>query len=112
ESLRKHGIEVEVVPGVPSPMAASAYAGISLTDRQASSSVAYVTATESLEKDRSSHDWAKLATATQTLVIFMGMRKLGSLMELLVEHGRSKATPAAVVQWASLPKQRCIVGTV
>lgn len=112
EALKKHGIEVEVVPGVPSPMAASAYAGIALTHRQTASSVAYVTATESLEKDRSSHDWAKLATATQTLVIFMGLRKLGPLMELLVEHGRPKETPAAVVQWASLPKQRCIVGTV
>lgn len=112
EALAASGIELEVVPGVPSPLAASAYAGISLTHRSFSSSVAYVTATESMEKDRSSHDWAKLATATQTLVIFMGMRKLASLMELLVEHGRAPETPAAVVQWASLPKQRTVVGTV
>ncbi len=112
EALAEHGIEFEVVPGVPSPRAATAYAGISLSHRSFSSSIAYVTATESVEKDRSSHDWAKLATATQTLVIFMGMRKLGSLMQLLVEHGRAPETPAAVVQWASLPKQRTVVGTV
>lgn len=112
EALRENGIPFEIVPGVPSPMAAAAYTGIALTHRELASSVAYVTATESFEKDRSSHDWAKLATATQTLVIFMGMRKLGALMELLVEHGRSPETPAAVVQWASLPKQRCVVGTV
>ncbi len=42
----------------------------------------------------------------------MGMRKLETLMQLLVEHGRSPDTPAAVVQWASLPRQRTVVGTV
>ncbi|HEY8429271.1 MAG TPA: uroporphyrinogen-III C-methyltransferase [Sandaracinaceae bacterium] len=112
EALAEAGIPFEVVPGVPSPLAATAYAGISLTHRELSSSVAYVTATESAEKDRSSHDWAKLATATQTLVIFMGMRKLETLMEILMEHGRAPDTPVAVVQWASLPKQRTVVGTV
>ena len=101
-----------MVPGVPSPLAATAYAGLALTHRELASSVAYVTATESVEKDRAGHDWAKLATATQTLVIFMGMRKLDSLMKLLIEHGRPADTPAAVVQWASLPQQRTVVGTV
>ncbi|MGE0789695.1 MAG: uroporphyrinogen-III C-methyltransferase [Sandaracinaceae bacterium] len=112
EHLFLAGIPFEVVPGVPSPVAATAYAGITLTHREHSSSVAYVTATESREKDESSHDWGKLATATSTLVIFMGMRKLASLMQLLVDHGRSPDAPAAVVQWASLPAQRTVIGTV
>src|SRR5690606_3150610 len=55
ESLAAQGIAFEVVPGVPSPMAAAAYAGISLTHRARSSSITYLTATESVEKDRSSH---------------------------------------------------------
>ncbi|AKF06865.1 uroporphyrinogen-III C-methyltransferase [Sandaracinus amylolyticus] len=112
EALHAAGIPFEVVPGVPSPIAATAYAGISLTHRAASSSVAYVTATESPEKDRSSHDWTKLATATETLVIFMGVRALESMMARLIEHGRAPETPAAVIQQASMPKQRTIVGTV
>ncbi|KPK16953.1 MAG: hypothetical protein AMJ62_03455 [Myxococcales bacterium SG8_38] len=112
ELLASEGIPFEVVPGVPSPLAATAYAGLSLTHRELSSSVAYVTATESVEKDRTGHDWSKLATATQTLVIFMGMRKLESLAKLLIDHGRPADTPAAVVQWASLPKQRTVVGTL
>ncbi len=112
ELLATEGVPFEVVPGVPSPLAATAYAGLSLTHRELASSVAYVTATESVEKDRTGHDWAKLATATQTLVIFMGMRKLDSLAELLMEHGRAADTPAAVVQWASLPRQRTVVGTL
>ncbi len=112
EFLAQHHIRFEVVPGVPSPLAAGAYAGLSLTHRHVSSSVAYLTATESPEKDRSQHDWAKLATATQTLVIFMGMRRIEALMKLLVRHGRPAQTPAAVVQWASLPTQRVVVGTL
>ncbi len=112
ELLASEGIPFEVVPGVPSPLAATAYAGLSLTHRDLASSVAYVTATESVEKDRAGHDWSKLATATQTLVIFMGMRKLDSLMKLLIEHGRPADTPVAVVQWASLPTQRTVVGTL
>jgi uroporphyrinogen III methyltransferase/synthase len=112
EALHEAGIPFEVVPGVASPMAASAYTGISLTHRNLASSVAYVTATESIEKDDSAHDWAKLATATQTLVLFMGLRKLESLMQRLIEHGRDASTPAAVVSCASLPTQRTVVGTV
>lgn len=112
ERLAEEGIAFEVVPGVPSPLAATAYAGLSLTHRELASSVAYVTATESVEKDRTDHDWPKLATATQTLVIFMGMRKLDSLAKLLIDNGRPADTPAAVVMWASLPKQRTVVGTL
>lgn len=112
EALVAAGVPFEVVPGVPSPMAAAAYTGISLTHRDLASSVAYVTATESVEKDGSAHDWDKLATATQTLVFFMGLRRLDTLMERLVAHGRSPATPVAVVSCASLPSQRTIVGTV
>lgn len=112
EFLSDHGVPFEVVPGVPSPLAATAYCGISLTHRDLASSVAYVTATERPEKDATSHDWSKLATATQTLVIFMGLRRLRSLMQTLVDHGRSPDTPAAVVQWASMPQQRTVVATV
>lgn len=110
--LSRHGIPFEVVPGVPSPLAATAYAGLSLTHRDLSSSVAFITATESDDKGGTSHDWAKLATATQTLVLFMGVRKLRDNMRLLVQHGRSPDTPAIVIQWASMPEQRTVEATV
>jgi len=112
EALVAAGVPFEVVPGVPSPLAAAAFTGISVTHRALASSVAFLTATESVEKDESAHDWHKLATATQTLVIFMGLRKLPSLMARLIAHGRAGETPAAVVSRASLPSQRTVVGTV
>ncbi len=112
EALARAGIAFEVVPGVGSPSAAAAYAGISLTHREHGGSVAYVTGAESPDKIRAGHDWSKLATATDTLVVFMGSRKLASLMDLLVEHGRAADTPAALVVRGSLPSQRVIEGTV
>ncbi len=112
EALAAAGITFDVIPGVASPMAASAYTGISLTHRNLASSVAYVTATESVEKDASAHDWSKLATATGTIVFFMGLRKLDSLMALLIEHGRDPNEGAAVISHASLPNQRTVIGTV
>ena len=112
EFLHAQGIPFEVIPGIPSTLAVSAYAGFSLTHRHLASSVAYVTATESPDKDRTSHDWAKLATGPETLVIFMGLRRIASLMNLLIEHGRNPDTPAAAVMNASLPSQKTVVGTV
>lgn len=112
EALAAAGIDFEVVPGVPASVAAPAYAGLSLTHRVHGSSVAYVTASESPLKDSTGHDWSKLATATDTLVIFMGARNLASLMQLLVDHGRPASTPVAFIVRASLPSQRTIVGTV
>jgi uroporphyrinogen III methyltransferase/synthase len=112
EHLAAAGVDFEVVPGVPSPLAATAYAGVSLSHRDLASSVAYITATEADEKDATAHDWSKLATATQTLVIFMGVRKLAQLMTTLVDNGRPASCPAMVIQAASLPSQRTVVGTV
>ena len=111
-ALKQHDIPFEIIPGIPSPIAASAYAGISMTHRTLSSSVAYLTATESPEKDKTSHRWDKLATATETLVIFMGMKKIHTIMQLLIQHGRAPHTPVLIIQWASLPTQRVLPGTI
>src|SRR5260221_8226231 len=112
ETLSKAGIAFEVIPGISSPTGAAAYAGISLTHRDLSSSVAFITGTESPGKERTAHDWSKLATATQTLCVIMGMKRLGEITTALVEHGRDPKTPAVVVQWGTWPRQRVLDGTV
>src|SRR6185369_10570793 len=111
-ALARAGIPFEIVPGVPSPSGASAYAGISITHRDLSSSVAFITGTESPGKERTAHDWSKLATATQTLCVIMGMKRLPEITAALVEHGRDPKTPAVVVQWASWPRQKVVEGTL
>jgi uroporphyrinogen III methyltransferase/synthase len=112
ETLARAGIPFEIIPGVSSPIGGAAYAGISLTHRDLSSSVAFITGTESPGKERTAHDWSKLATATQTLCVIMGMKRLGEITAALIEHGRDPATPAVVIQWATWPRQRVLEGTV
>ncbi|MBL8681349.1 MAG: uroporphyrinogen-III C-methyltransferase [Myxococcales bacterium] len=112
EFLRAHGIAYEVVPGVSSVLGATAYAGIPLTHREYSSSVSFITSSEHANKHESAHDWSKLATATQTLVLFMGVRRVRNEMQRLVDHGRSPSTPAAAIEWGTFARQRVVVGTI
>ncbi len=75
EALADAGIAFEIVPGVSSAVAVPAYAGIPLTHRKFASSFAVVTGHEA-RKVNSTVDWAKLATAVDTLVILMGLTHL------------------------------------
>jgi uroporphyrinogen III methyltransferase/synthase len=112
ETLARAGIPFEIIPGIPSPTGAAAYAGISLTHRDLSSSIAFITGTESPGKERTAHDWSKLATATQTLCVIMGMKRLAEITTALMAHGRDPGTPAVVIQWGTWPRQRVLEGTV
>jgi uroporphyrinogen III methyltransferase / synthase len=112
QALHEAGIEFEVVPGVSSALAASAYAGIPLTHRELSSSVTFITGSDRAGIEWSPDSWQKLATATDTICIFMGMRRIEEIMQAIVAGGRSADTQVAVVQWAARPEQRVVTGTL
>jgi uroporphyrinogen III methyltransferase/synthase len=97
EALAAAGIPFEVVPGVSSAVAAPAYAGIPLTHRRLSSSFAVVTGHDDPEKSRAPVEWARLATAVDTLVILMGQTHLARIAAILMRHGRAPGTPVALV---------------
>ncbi len=111
-ALADAGIPFEIVPGIASPVAASAYAGISLTHRDLSSSVTFITGSDREGKAWSPDAWRKLATATHTICVLMGMRRLEEIVRAIVDGGRDEATPVAVVQWGARPNQRVVVGTL
>lgn len=110
--LKKRGIPFEVVPGVTAGFAAAAYAGIPLTHRDVTTSLALLTGHERPERKLSSLDWEKLATGLGTLIFYMGMANLKNISEQLIKHGRSPQTPVAVVQWATLPRQKTLIGSL
>ena len=112
EELVAEGIDFEVVPGVTSATAAATYAGIPITHRGYTASVAFVTGHEDPTKKISNISWEKLATGAGTIVIYMGIKTLPAITRKLIEHGRSPDTPVAVVRWASTPQQRSVVGTL
>jgi uroporphyrin-III C-methyltransferase len=111
EALADAGIVFEIVPGVSSAVAVPAYAGIPLTHRDYASSFAVVTGHEAI-KSKSSVDWAKLATAVDTLVILMGLHNLPAIVAKLVAHGRSPETPAAVIHQGTTEQQETVIGTL
>jgi uroporphyrinogen III methyltransferase/synthase len=102
------GIGFEIVPGVTAAIAASAYTGILLTDRQYSSQVTFITGREAAGKEDSNIDWHVLAQFGGTLVFYMGMGTLASIAERLIENGKPANTPAAVIANATFPTQRVV----
>lgn len=106
------GIDFEIVPGISSAVAASAYAGISLTHRELSSSVTFITGSDRAGVEWSPESWKKLATATDTMCILMGMRRLDAITRALMDGGRAPETPVAVIQWGARPAQRTLTGTL
>jgi uroporphyrinogen III methyltransferase/synthase len=111
EILVEQGIAFEVVPGVTSAISAPAYAGIPLTHRDFTATVAFVTGHEDPKKADSNIDWAALAKIG-TLVFFMGVKNLPQITKNLMEQGKNPATPAALVRWGTKPEQQTLVGTL
>ena len=105
-------IPFEIIPGVTSAIAAPAYAGIPLTHRKFTSTIAFVTGHEDPTKVESSIDWAALAKGIGTLVFFMGVKNLPHITDRLMHHGMSPDTPVALVRWGTTPKQTTVSGTL
>ncbi len=110
EALDAAGVRFEVVPGIPSPVGATTYAGMSLTHRDLSSSATFITGSDKAGKEWSPAAWKKLATATDTICVLMGMRRIEEITQAIIDGGRSPATPAAVIQWGARPAQRVATG--
>jgi uroporphyrinogen III methyltransferase / synthase len=111
-ALDAAGIPFEVVPGVSAAVAVPAYAGIPVTHRGIASSFAVVTGHEDAGKGAPSVDWARLATAVDTLVILMGLASLPRVARTLIAHGRPPATPVALVRHGTTEAQETVVGTL
>lgn len=107
-ALVEAGIPFEIVPGVSSPVAASAFAGISFTHRDLSSSVTFITGSDREGKQWSPDSWHKLATATDTICVLMGMRRIEEICDAIISGGRSPETPVAVIQWGARPEQKVV----
>lgn len=112
EALITAGIPFEIVPGVTSAIAAPAYAGIPLTHRKYTSTLAFITGHEDSTKTESSVDWAALAKGIGTLVFLMGVKNLPHITRQLVAHGMHPDTPVALIRWGTTPQQQTVTGTL
>jgi len=114
-ALLERGVAFEIVPGVTSGIAVPAAAGIPLTHRGTSSSIAFVTAHDlgdgvagSSVRARLSH----IARGADTVVIFMAGTELAGVSRVLIDAGLPDDTPAAVIESGTLPDERILRGTL
>ncbi|MBD1228040.1 uroporphyrinogen-III C-methyltransferase [Xenorhabdus griffiniae] len=110
EVLAQHGIKFEVIPGISSSIGGLTYAGIPITHRNYASSFHVVTGHTSQGNEQ--QNWEILAQLEGTLVILMGMSRLMEICQQLMLYGKSPTTPAAVIMYASHPKQESVTGTL
>lgn len=106
------GVDFEIVPGVSAVLGAAGFAGIPLTHRGISSSVAFVTAHGAGSGQSPDLSWINVATAIDTLVIFMGSTWLKQISDALIESGLLGSRPVAVVSNATLKSQATVLGTL
>jgi uroporphyrin-III C-methyltransferase/precorrin-2 dehydrogenase/sirohydrochlorin ferrochelatase len=110
ETLIKHGVSFQVVPGITAASGAASYAGIPLTHRDHAKSVVF--ATGHLQDNSINLNWQGLAQPDQTIVFYMGLTGLPIICKQLVKHGLAATTPIAMVQSATTPQQKVVTGTL
>lgn len=116
EELASAGIPFEVIPGVTSAIAVPTYAGIPLTHRRYASTAGFITGQEEVHRLTAAEEvetkvaWDKLATGLGTIVVLMGYGQLSTIVARLLEAGRDRETPVALIQWGTLSCQRTVVG--
>ncbi len=112
EALARAGVPFVVIPGISAAQGAAACAGIPLTHRDHAARVVWITGHLRAGGDEFDLDWPALARPRQTVVVYMGLASLPLLVQQLVAHGLAAHTPAALVERATTPQQRTIVGTL
>jgi uroporphyrin-III C-methyltransferase len=139
DALLAAGLAVEVVPGITSGLAAPLAAGVSVTHRDASPGVIFITGHEKHDVAAAAHgddgaasvgpglpatapatradgidpsrlNWAALVATRLTLVIYMGVTRLADIERALRRAGMAGDTPVAAVERATLPGQRVLAG--
>ena len=112
EFLKSFNVKYEIIPGITSGIGSATYAGIPLTHRQFASSVVFVTGHEDPEKKSDVVKWKKLAKSVDTIVIMMGLSRIGMISKKLIDGGMDKDMPVAVIQNGTTSQQKMIRGTI
>ncbi|MBM7553368.1 uroporphyrinogen-III C-methyltransferase [Thalassobacillus pellis] len=110
ESLAKHQISYEVIPGITSGIAAPAYADIPITHRDMGSSFAVIAGHRCEGRDKEV-DWKGISASIDTIAIYMGVSNLPFICEQLLKY-KDAQTPVAIIQEGTTENQRVETGTL
>lgn len=109
-ALAAAGVPFEIVPGITAACGMAASNALPLTHRGVAQACVFVTG--HLQNGKLNLDWPALARPRQTVVFYMGVSTLPELCEQLIAHGRAPETPAAIIEAATTPRERRIVGSL
>ncbi|NPA74073.1 MAG: uroporphyrinogen-III C-methyltransferase [Epsilonproteobacteria bacterium] len=109
--LKERGVEFEIIPGITSAVSVPAYAGIPVTHRGIAVSFKVITGHESPNKPTSQIDWDSLKS-DDTIVFLMGLHNLSKISSKLIEIGKPKDYPVAVISKGTLKEQKVVVSTL
>jgi uroporphyrin-III C-methyltransferase len=112
ERVRAAGLDVGMVPGISSALAVPASVGIPLTHRSYASQVTILTGHEDPTKPEPALDWKLLAQSRGTIVILMGVANLKRIAEALIENGKGKNTPVAIIERGLRKDRKVTTGTL
>ena len=87
-------------------------AGVPVTHRDFSASFAVVTGHRKDKQDHLTINWGALAHSVDTLLFYMGISELETIVSKLIQYGKHKQTPVLVIQWGTYSRQKTVEGTL
>lgn len=109
--LKKRDVAFEIIPGVTSAVSVPAYAGIPVTHRGISTGFRVVTGHETPDKEASQVDWESFKV-DETIIFLMGLHNLSKIATKLIEIGKAKDYPIAVISKGTTSEQVVVKGTL
>jgi len=106
QALQAEGVPLEIINGITAGIAAPAAIGIPVTHRDHAQGVVFVTGHGAGSGEP---DWNALVATRMTLVVYMGMRRLGDIVAALRQAGMDPHTPGAAIASATRPEQRHVL---
>jgi uroporphyrin-III C-methyltransferase/precorrin-2 dehydrogenase/sirohydrochlorin ferrochelatase len=112
EACRAAGVAVQVIPGLSSPLAVPAIAGIPVTHRHVAHDFTVISGHVPPGHPDSLVDWHSVAGLRGTLLLMMAVENAPAIAATLVSEGRDAGTPVAVVCDGSMPEERTVLTTL
>ncbi|MFI6336649.1 uroporphyrinogen-III C-methyltransferase [Streptomyces sp. NPDC050535] len=112
QALAEAGIACTVVPGISSSVSVPGAAGIPVTHRGVAHEFTVVSGHVAPDDERSLVDWRALGRLRGTLVVLMGVDKIGAIARTLMDNGKAADTPVALVQEGTTAAQRRVDATL
>ncbi|CAM3809051.1 uroporphyrinogen-III C-methyltransferase [Cohnella lubricantis] len=110
-ALAEAWLPYEIVPGITSAIGSAASSGIPLTHRGVAGSFAIVTGSLCHDNEKPPR-WDLLAHSVDTLVVYMGVSRLGEIRAELLRHGKPESTPVALIERGTTAEERVVAGTL